>query len=371
MNKALYDSRLKHLSDSEIDSLLSDFENSLPAKEIVKKYNIDASPKELSHILPPIEVSEKCPYCNIPMYVKAHRLSAHPGPAFCLICNHKQNDRCNCENCRKRKEKRKDFEKEKEKYTSIAEIEDLNTFSDLDIVVFASLIFSFYNEDTDILYVPNGGNEKELLRVLDCLDFFVNKGMLLPLLTEDSAPFNSKKALEYDYHLNLSSEAYLSLIRNYIFNADKIDISVQSVLLFWHYIQVSIAIQYIDIIFPQFKELCRFSKLYDVISTCIELTPLSLAKLLSLIDTAKGYVDNESFAKNSTNAECFTIFTRTLNNIFFTTNHENVPAKVIPPQLMTSIPNFLFSRFLENPMDGYTKALDVGCLKECYREDER
>ena len=371
MNRTLYDSALKHLTEAEVNSLITDYSlNNSPAKELIGKYKINATPKELPHILPPVITTEMCPYCNVNMYTKVRRSPAQQSAVFCLICNHQKKEKCNCEKCKEKRERKKAYEEAKHDFSLIApkDISDMNKYACLAL---ACLLFAYFNEKTNILYIPKEKNEKELLKALGWLDIFVEMELLIPILSEDKYNYSEETATEFNYYLNLLPESYDSFAEDYINRWRKKDVSAESILFIWTSLYISIALQYVAIICPRLTNATEpYTKLNDVLSSILALKPISFGKLLTLLDRTKEKVDAEASLTPYTEDEYLTLYIRTLNNVYFLQNHEKVPSKEIPPQLMTSIPTFFFSRFCENINDGYTQTPRIDYLKECYQDEQ-
>lgn len=103
--------KLSHLSKQEIEEVISLYKDkSVKITDILKRYNIDVTPSNLSRILPGVEV-EDCPYCHIPMIQKIRkRTSYQEENKICYNCGHiiynnsRRQEGCNCDGCKKKKE---------------------------------------------------------------------------------------------------------------------------------------------------------------------------------------------------------------------------------------------------------------------------
>ena len=75
-------------------------------KDIIEEYGINATPSNLVKKFPPVELSDKCVYCNCNIMRPRLRRGETEGfwrkrEDYCPECNHHPKDPyCSCENCR-------------------------------------------------------------------------------------------------------------------------------------------------------------------------------------------------------------------------------------------------------------------------------
>ena len=114
--------KISDLSNEEMNDLVNDYlsPTEISVKGIVEKYDLDP---ELTHKmaknLPPHEVEDLCPYCNVNMVVDIRNRQEVSNP-YCLKCGHTKyihrmwgyEQTCNCENCRKIIEEERSRKKE-------------------------------------------------------------------------------------------------------------------------------------------------------------------------------------------------------------------------------------------------------------------
>jgi hypothetical protein len=103
MPNPLIHPKLAHLSDDEIDSLISQYYKNKPIAGLIHQYGIDCLPSQLYALLPPEISSEQCPSCGTAMVLRRLSRSAYRGESKygleCWQCKHREK-RCHCAYCR-------------------------------------------------------------------------------------------------------------------------------------------------------------------------------------------------------------------------------------------------------------------------------
>jgi len=94
--------KLVHLSDSQIDNLITRYYAGETIADLLGEFNIDCHPPQLYKLLPPIiHSSVECPYCGAAMMSQRVARSAHVEKTMsCSQCRHEDSFRCKCDHCR-------------------------------------------------------------------------------------------------------------------------------------------------------------------------------------------------------------------------------------------------------------------------------
>jgi hypothetical protein len=107
--------KFEELSESEVKEICDLYNsNDVSVTEIIEKYNLDCKPRSFFKLLPPVQVSENCTYCQVPMLTNRTRY-INPYPSYrkkwCPLCGHSgdSEDFCNCDNCKKKRNERKKY----------------------------------------------------------------------------------------------------------------------------------------------------------------------------------------------------------------------------------------------------------------------
>jgi hypothetical protein len=97
--------KLGHLSPAQLEALVSDFLAGTRPGQLIREYQIQASPSQLWRLLPgQLLEDEPCPACGAPMLKPLgvphyHRHAAH---VRCTSCGHANGNVCACDYCMKR-----------------------------------------------------------------------------------------------------------------------------------------------------------------------------------------------------------------------------------------------------------------------------
>lgn len=126
-----YQDKLSHLSLQEINDLMESYYGGEKNDLLIQKYKIDIRSSLLSKTFP-FEVHDdiSCPFCNVSMLSHRESKSSYSSPKiFCENCSHlRNNDNCNCENCKEEREKiqnsqvKQKLEKDNEKRELLQEL---------------------------------------------------------------------------------------------------------------------------------------------------------------------------------------------------------------------------------------------------------
>ncbi|NOT15662.1 MAG: hypothetical protein HOP21_08845 [Methylotenera sp.] len=130
MNKYLLDAKLAHLSEAEVDDLVSRYYKGEKMTPLLAEFNIQCRPQAFAGILPfVLHGDQECPNCGAQMGVRMYSKSSYrqsENELECCHCEHKESPRCRCNCCQKlkkseelnRQQKQKDSIK---KYTELFE----------------------------------------------------------------------------------------------------------------------------------------------------------------------------------------------------------------------------------------------------------
>ncbi|MGZ8982323.1 MAG: hypothetical protein ACXW11_00035 [Methylotenera sp.] len=107
MNKYLLDAKLAHLSETEVDLLISRYYKGEKIAPLLAEFNVQCKPQSFPGILPfVIHADQECPACNSPMALRLYSKSSYrqgQNEFECSHCEHKQSPRCTCTYCKKLK----------------------------------------------------------------------------------------------------------------------------------------------------------------------------------------------------------------------------------------------------------------------------
>lgn len=97
--------KLAHLSDSQIDNLISRYYAGETIAYLLGEFKVDCNPHHLFKLFPPIiHSSLQCPYCEAAMMSPRISRSAHYETTMrCSQCRHEDSTRCKCDHCRNRR----------------------------------------------------------------------------------------------------------------------------------------------------------------------------------------------------------------------------------------------------------------------------
>ncbi|WP_421794861.1 hypothetical protein [Haliscomenobacter sp.] len=102
------DPRIQHLNAEQLNELIKRYYSGENINTLIKEYNVNTSASNLYKIFPPIELEAICPYCDVFLLAQYPSKSSYQGAlkiGACPNCNHKNDQRCNCRNCRDIEEK--------------------------------------------------------------------------------------------------------------------------------------------------------------------------------------------------------------------------------------------------------------------------
>ena len=184
--------KLRHLTASQIESLMEEYYNGVKTSDLIKDYKIDTISSKLYTLFPPIICEDIiCPICGEKMYRERESKSSDSWskkPAFCQNCGHTDDKYCRCEYCALERENEKRLEEERrkrivqEKRAKIKEcynfeLEPVN-YSELtfrDRVYLGSLLRTALSEDMKTILPLNEIDKKlaptveYLKNIIDCL----------------------------------------------------------------------------------------------------------------------------------------------------------------------------------------------------------
>jgi hypothetical protein len=104
MDKFLLDTKLAHLSDADVESLINKYYKGGKFTTLIPEFNIQCTPQSLSKLLLIIlDEDKKCPLCNEPMglrvVLRANNRKAQ-NALQCVQCEHTDAKNCLCAYCR-------------------------------------------------------------------------------------------------------------------------------------------------------------------------------------------------------------------------------------------------------------------------------
>lgn len=113
--------KLRHLSDAQIQTLITRYYNGEKVGTLLREYQIDCLPSQLVRLFPPVILDDqRCCYCETPMrrhWVSRGYSRYSDQNISCPSCGHRQDkNSCRCDNCRaerKREEQRLQASKER------------------------------------------------------------------------------------------------------------------------------------------------------------------------------------------------------------------------------------------------------------------
>jgi len=137
-------SKLKHLSKTQIEELIEKYYNHEKLQDLIEEYDIDTIPSQLVRLFPSIITEFLCPYCDVNLEIK--RVSRDykwvEGPAFCTSCGHEKTEYCRCSNCLKQDQLQAQLRiQEKQKVLDSLLAIDENKKVDLDTLSFEDKIY--------------------------------------------------------------------------------------------------------------------------------------------------------------------------------------------------------------------------------------
>lgn len=100
-----YESAVAHLSNDQLDQLISDYYAGKPIKDLLREYSVQCRPNFLHRAFPPVVLDDlKCPYCDVSMLEeRPSRTSIDMGnfraEIYCSQCGHREDEGCRCSNC--------------------------------------------------------------------------------------------------------------------------------------------------------------------------------------------------------------------------------------------------------------------------------
>lgn len=101
--KIILDERIKHLTESEIETLMHRYYEGENVKKLTEEYGISINPSRLFSIFPPIISNDKiCPNCGSPIGITRQSKSSHgftKSYEYCINCKHNNVVNCACEYC--------------------------------------------------------------------------------------------------------------------------------------------------------------------------------------------------------------------------------------------------------------------------------
>ncbi|AEF98466.1 hypothetical protein [Methylomonas methanica] len=97
--------KLAHLSDSQMDNLMTRYYAGETIVDLLGEFKIDCNPHHLFKLFPPIIHSFLvCPHCDAAMMSPRISRSAHYETTMrCFQCRHEDTSRCKCDHCRNRR----------------------------------------------------------------------------------------------------------------------------------------------------------------------------------------------------------------------------------------------------------------------------
>lgn len=108
MNKYLLDAKLAHLSEPEVDFLVSRYYQGEKIAPLLAELKVQCRPQLFADILPfVIHADKKCPNCGAQMGVRMHSKSSYrqvQNMLECSHCEHSELPACRCIYCRKLEE---------------------------------------------------------------------------------------------------------------------------------------------------------------------------------------------------------------------------------------------------------------------------
>lgn len=136
MKKNKYEKKLEHLTEEQIQDLISRYYNHENNKNLISEFKIDISESQLYKVFPPqIFENYKCEYCEQSLVAdRKSKTNNHymERDLYCLNCSHKLIRNCNCENCCEKAEKKLQLKKELiVRYLAIHQPSKVN-YNDLD-----------------------------------------------------------------------------------------------------------------------------------------------------------------------------------------------------------------------------------------------
>lgn len=122
MPKVPLHSKLAHLSESQINNLITRYYAGETIADLLNEFRIDCHPSHLYKLFPPIiHSSAICPHCGTTMMSRRVPRSSYIGaPAeqmFCSNCRHRGSRRCKCDACRNHQTKL--IDQSSQKYSTI------------------------------------------------------------------------------------------------------------------------------------------------------------------------------------------------------------------------------------------------------------
>ena len=98
------DSKLVHLSNTQIENLIERYYNGEKVKSLIEEYNIDTNSNQLVRLFPAAITEGTCPYCdcNLVITYKSKYYNNKNNHASCPECSHIIDEYCQCSNCKER-----------------------------------------------------------------------------------------------------------------------------------------------------------------------------------------------------------------------------------------------------------------------------
>jgi hypothetical protein len=136
---------LSHLTEEELNELISRYYNKEKISTLLKEYNIQLNPGQLLKHLPPEILDEKCRYCDLNLEKprsSRERYSWRLAEAVCPSCSHEESEFCYCKNCVELAARRKEEERrEKQEFMNQAFFIDEEAKIDLDSLTFTEKVY--------------------------------------------------------------------------------------------------------------------------------------------------------------------------------------------------------------------------------------
>jgi hypothetical protein len=267
--------KLKHLTKDEQNELIRRYYNKEKITTLIEEYKIDTIPSRITSLFPP-EVCEDilCPNCNISM-IKDRKSRNSPlwtNIPYCPECNHRENDKCNCDSCSEKKKKSQfkelelKKEREQKKRQVINEVYalhdnvpiELENLTFRDRLYIGSLLRLSLSENMQYIeaianskreLAPTGELQEEIIKSL------ITKKIIVVHPNSDIGAFVDREDVDFpnryymykvNYYLNVGESSQRDTVLKYLMNPPEIDklsnIMVESI---WKEIALAECLQYL------------------------------------------------------------------------------------------------------------------------------
>lgn len=230
MKKIEIHEKLRHLTMSQIETLIKEYYCGVKTSDLIKNYKIDTISSKLYTLFPPVVCEDICPICGKKMYREREAKSSsgwNKKKAFCPECNHTNDEYCGCEFCILEKEKKKKLEEERKKKIIQEKREKIKScysneinpikYEDLtfkDRVYLGALLRTALSEDMKTI-LPLREVDKKLAPTIRYCSFILNYLLMKNIIIVD--PNSSIEAFPEGEDIEFPNQFYITYV-NYKIN---------------------------------------------------------------------------------------------------------------------------------------------------------